>query len=170
MWIRLINEAWTLEVKKIALYPSFHSKLFLAHDFLKSFSYEFTMKLIKVILDLKQVRLRECTCTSANVQVQVQMYIFVTFHTLTFQTLTDWLTDTDSEETRFKLGASKQALILMISHVDFDCVVDWRAFVSLSSVKKFEPTVSWILLQQGKANLLRTTEWTGGHRDKKCVF
>ena len=41
--------------------------------------------------------------TSTNVQVQVQMYIFVTFHTLTFHTLTN--THTDSEKTHFKLGA-----------------------------------------------------------------
>ena len=45
-----------------------------------------------------------------------------------------------------------------------------RALVSLSSIQKFEPTISWILLQQGKANKLTTTEWTRGHRDKKCVF
>ena len=50
--------------------------------------------------------------TSANVQVRVQMCIFVTFYTLTN-------THTDSEETHFKLGASTQALTLMLLHVDF---------------------------------------------------
>ena len=81
-----------------------------------------------------------------NVHVHSQMYIFVTFHTLTN-------THMDSEEKHFKLGASIQALTLMILHIDFDCVVmnmfltyriwcEWekypgiRALVSLSSVKK----------------------------------
>ena len=57
--------------------------------------------------------------TSENAQVQVQMYIiFLTFHTLTN-------THTDSEEIHFKLGASEQALTVMILHVDFDYVLWW---------------------------------------------
>ena len=40
---------WSLNArsKKIASYPSFHSKLFLAHNVFLCFSYEFTMKWIK---------------------------------------------------------------------------------------------------------------------------
>ena len=111
MCIWLVDEAWVLEVKKIATCPSFHNKIFLAHNV-------FLIFFIGIYNEINKSHSWFETSPFAwmYMYIQVQMYIFVTFPTLNN-------THTDSEETYFKLGVSTQALTLMILHVDIDCVL-----------------------------------------------
>ena len=128
MWIRLINEAWTPEVKKIASYPSFHSKFFLAHNVFLSFSYEFTMKINK-----SHSWFETSTFAWIYMYIQVRMYIFVMFHTLTFYTLTKgartWnyvYGDTVTEHTRVVRSPKHGA--------DQFCAASWDVAYNAASV------------------------------------
>ena len=143
------------------------------------------MKLIKVILDLRQIRLRKCTCTykckctsaSTNVHLRDVSHTDVSHtdqhtHGQRGNTLQTGGFNTSSNTN--DIGRRFWLRLVMNMFLAYRIWYGWekypgiRALMSLSSVKKFEPTISWILLQQGKANQLRTTEWTS--RQKMCFL
>ena len=115
MCIRLV-EAWTLEVKKIASCPSFQSKLFLAHNVFNLFHMNWMTSPFAWMYMYIQVQMYKCKCKC------------ISSWRFTHWRFTHWQTHTRTAGKHFKLGASTQALTLIILHVDFDCVLWWICF------------------------------------------